>query len=253
MRQLIALAVGVFVAATLAQSALASGGSKVTLGPAGYNGPGNNRSLVLAGTANVALGTEDHVVICHAIGGPKGTDFNQIAPSASGVAIGHGSHEGDRDIIPPFVYSYKGAQDTSLATGNNWSAATAAIYANGCNAPAQTPPTTPTPPTDVCPNIEGIQTAVPSGMSKDAAGNCITPPVVTTVPSPPTTTTIVVEKLVVEQQVVHVTKKAVAKAKKAKKAKKAVKKHKAKKHKKVRVQVKGVRKAFKPSVLPHTR
>jgi hypothetical protein len=252
MKQLFALAVAAFVTATLAQSALADGGSKVTLGPAGYSGPGNNRSLVLAGTANVVLGSEDHVVICHAIGGPKGTGFNQIAPSASGVAYGHGSHEGDRDIIPPFVYSsHKGDQDASLVAGNNWSAATAAIYANGCNAPASTPPTIPTPPTDVCPNIEGIQTTVPAGMSKDAAGNCITPPVVTTVPSPPITTTTVIEKVVVEKQVIHLTKKVATKAKKAKK--KAVKKHKAKKHKKVRVQVKGVRKAFKPSVLPHTR
>jgi hypothetical protein len=29
---------------------------------------------------------------------------------------------------------------------------------------------------DVCPNIEGVQTQVPSGMVKDSSGNCITPP-----------------------------------------------------------------------------
>jgi hypothetical protein len=29
---------------------------------------------------------------------------------------------------------------------------------------------------DVCPNIEGVQTQVPSGMVKNASGNCITPP-----------------------------------------------------------------------------
>ena len=28
---------------------------------------------------------------------------------------------------------------------------------------------------DVCPNIEGVQTSLPSGMVKDTAGNCITP------------------------------------------------------------------------------
>lgn len=32
------------------------------------------------------------------------------------------------------------------------------------------------PPTDVCPNIEGLQQQVPAGMVKDSSGNCITPP-----------------------------------------------------------------------------
>ncbi|HEX4934449.1 MAG TPA: DUF11 domain-containing protein, partial [Gemmatimonadaceae bacterium] len=36
--------------------------------------------------------------------------------------------------------------------------------------------TPPPPPTDVCPNIEGVQTVVPPGMIKDASGNCVTPP-----------------------------------------------------------------------------
>jgi hypothetical protein len=33
-----------------------------------------------------------------------------------------------------------------------------------------------TPPTDQCPNLEGIQAAVPAGMARDVAGNCFTPP-----------------------------------------------------------------------------
>ncbi|MBX9906889.1 hypothetical protein K2X96_03260, partial [Patescibacteria group bacterium] len=32
------------------------------------------------------------------------------------------------------------------------------------------------PPVDVCPNIDGVQATVPAGMTKDGAGNCITPP-----------------------------------------------------------------------------
>lgn len=36
--------------------------------------------------------------------------------------------------------------------------------------------TPPPPPTDVCPNIDGVQTSVPTGMVKDASGNCVTPP-----------------------------------------------------------------------------
>jgi hypothetical protein len=36
--------------------------------------------------------------------------------------------------------------------------------------------TTPTPPTDVCPNIPDNQSEVPPGMVKDEAGNCVTTP-----------------------------------------------------------------------------
>ncbi len=32
------------------------------------------------------------------------------------------------------------------------------------------------PPTDVCPNLDGLQTSVPAGLVKDANGNCVTPP-----------------------------------------------------------------------------
>jgi uncharacterized repeat protein (TIGR01451 family) len=32
------------------------------------------------------------------------------------------------------------------------------------------------PPTDVCPNLDGVQATVPPGMIKDATGNCVTPP-----------------------------------------------------------------------------
>jgi hypothetical protein len=257
MKHVLALVAGVLAAATLAGAALAGNDGNVTLGPSGY-APHGKSALVLAGTANVVLGSEDHVVICHATGGPKGSNFNQISPSASGVASGHGSHEGDRDIIPPYVYeSKKGDKDASLASGNNWSAATAAIYANGCSAPAHT---TPDPPVqqDVCPNIEGIQTAVPVGMTRDAAGNCA---VTVVVQSAPPTQTVVVEKVVVEKIVVTIktTTPAVKKVKQAKKAKKVQKAKKVKKVKKAKgkkrakTQVKCLRKAFGPGVLPHTR
>jgi hypothetical protein len=251
MRQLLALAVGVLAAAALAQPALASDDSKATLGPSGYE-PHGKSTLILAGTANVVLGSEDHVVICHAIGGPQGSDFNQIAPAASGVLDGHGAHEGDRDIIPPYVYeSKKGGRDSSLAGGNNWSAATAAIYANGCRALPQTTPPPPGTPQDVCPNIEGVQTSVPAGLTKDAAGNCVGT-TTTVVQSQPPTQTVVIEKLVVTIKTTPA-KKVVKKAKKAKKVKHVKKAKKAKHKKKARVQVKGVRKAFTRGVLPHTR
>jgi hypothetical protein len=161
----------VVAAALLAQPALA-GNDHRTLGPAGYDAPGKS-ALVLAGSAGVELGSGDHVVICHAIGGAKGDRFNQIAPSASGVVHGHNGHEGDRDIIPPYTYvDHKGNKDTSLAAGNNWSGASIALYNQGCRGERK-PDDGPEPPKDECPNIAGHQTSVPPGLVKDAGGNCV--------------------------------------------------------------------------------
>jgi hypothetical protein len=160
-------------AAVLAQSALA-GNDHRTLGPAGYDTPGKS-TLVLAGSPGIELGSGDHVVICHAIGGAKGDRFNQIAPSASGVVHGHDGHEGDRDIIPPFTYvDHKGNKDTSLAAGNNWSGANITLYNQGCRGERK-PDDGPEPPKDECPNIAGNQSSVPSGLVKDASGNCVQP------------------------------------------------------------------------------
>jgi hypothetical protein len=225
MKHLVAAVLAVIVAAALAAPALADSDGKTTLGPAGYSGPGAKRSLVVAGTANVVLDESDHVVICHAIGGPDGSRFNQIAPSARGAASGHGDHEADRDIIPPFTLQTRNDTDASLASGQNWNAANAAIYANGCSAPAPTP-------TDVCPNIAGVQTAIPAGMGKDSAGNCVTPQL----QASPTTTTVVIKKVVVVKKVI------VKKVKAKKKAKK-----------KAKIKVKAAHKVIKPKVLPHTR
>ena len=225
MKHLVAAVLAVLALGVLAPAALADSDGKTTLGPAGYSGPGAKRSLVVAGTANVVLDEADHVVICHAIGGPSGSRFNQIAPSAQGVASGHADHQGDRDIIPPFTLRTNKGSDASVASGQNWNAANAAIYANGCSAPA---PTT----TDVCPNIEGVQTAIPTGMSKDSAGNCVTPQL----QASPTTTTVVIKKVVVVKKVI------VKKVKAKKKAKK-----------KAKIKVKAAHKVVKPNVLPHTR
>jgi hypothetical protein len=236
MKHLVAAVLAMLVAAALAAPALADNDGKTTLGPAGYNGPGKT-ALVTAGTANVILDDGDHVVICHAIGGPKGSRFNQIAPSASGVANGHGGHEADRDIIPPFTLRTKNGTDASLASGQNWNAANAAVYANGCSAltptPPVTPPTTPTPP------VTPPTTPTPP----------VTPP---TGPAPPATPpTIVIEKVEVHTTTVIVK---TVKVKAKVKAKKVVKKAKKKVvKKKAKIKVKAAHKVFKPRVLPHTR
>ncbi len=139
-------------------TALAAGNPNEVLGPVGYAGP-PKATTVVAGTANVTLTSGDHVVICHAIGGPNGTRFIQIAPSA-GVAAGHVGHEGARDIIPPFSIKL-GASDnvnTDAASGQNWNTAGQAIYNNGCRVPGDTtpPPVVPTCPegTDLVDTVE---------------------------------------------------------------------------------------------------
>jgi hypothetical protein len=271
-------------AAVFAQSALA-GNDHRTLGPAGYDTPGKS-ALVVAGTAGVELGSGDHVVICHAIGGAKGDRFNQIAPSASGVLHGHDGHEGDRDIIPPYTYvDHKGNKDTSLAAGNNWSGASIALYNQGCSG-ERTPDDGPKPPKDECPNIAGSQSSIPPGLVKDAGGNCVQPHqppgdvcpniegVQSSVPAglvkdasghcvcPPVTVTVNTVTQPGPQVVTHVAsaplasvaeRTAVQTPKAKKKAKKQVKAKKAKKAKKIKKKAKrSKRKAIRPRVLPFT-
>jgi hypothetical protein len=271
------IAVVAAVAVTVFAPSALAGNDHRTLGPAGYDTPGKS-ALVLAGTAGVELGSDDHVVICHAIGGAKGDRFNQIAPSASGVVQGHNGHEGDRDIIPPYTYvDSKGQKDTSLAAGNNWSGANIAIYKEGCRQPRRPadPPeqpkdecpniagnqhsvpaglvkdssgncVQPQQPSDVCPNIEGFQSSVPAGLVKDASGNCVSPPTTVTVRVEPQTVPLVAAVSAAPESVVKTT---TPKAKK--KAKKKVK-AKAKKAKKVK-KAKKAKKAKLPRALPFTR
>ena len=233
------------VAVVFVPSALA-GNDYRTLGPAGYDTPGQSE-LVLAGTGGVELGSGDHVVICHAIGGANGDRFIQIAPSA-GVVYGHDGHEGDRDIIPPYTYvDNKGNKNTSLAGGNNWSGANITRYNQGCAQRA--PHNPPEQPTDVCPNIEGLQSSVPTGLVKDASGNCVAPIVTVTVTTPvPETVTLVAAAPVTSSVIAKTKVQTAPKAKKAKKVKKKAKK-KAKKAKRV---VKAKRKAKLPRALPFT-
>ena len=283
------IAVVTAVAATaLAPSALA-GNDHRTLGPAGYDTPGKS-ALVLAGSGGVELGSGDHVVICHAIGGAQGDRFNQIAPSASGVLHGHDGHEGDRDIIPPYTYvDHKGDKDTSLAGGSNWSGANIELYNNGCRArePQGLPPERdecpniagnqdsvptglikdatgncvqpPGQPTDVCPNIEGLQTSVPAGFVKDRSGNCVCPPVTVTVNvAPPASPQAVTQPTAMATPVVQqaqLAAPATPKAKAAKKAKKAKKKVKRAKKAKAKRKAKRSKRRAKvlPRVLPFTR
>lgn len=70
---------------------------------------------------------DDRITVCHATGSAT-NPYVQITVSEAGVLDGHakGSHQDDRDIIPPFAGF----------PGQNWDANGAAIYRNGCGAAA---------------------------------------------------------------------------------------------------------------------
>ena len=93
--------------------------------------------------------------ICHATGSSS-NPFVRITPAVSGVFHGHIGHQGDEDIVPPFVY--KGA-----TYSQNWDAEGQALFNAGCAAPAA--------PTQVIP-------ATPSKQEKKDTTTC---PATTTV------------------------------------------------------------------------
>jgi uncharacterized repeat protein (TIGR01451 family) len=103
-----------------------------------------------SGSATFALTTNDKVTLCHAAGRDGTTQFVTLTISYN-AAFGQAGHFYE-DGTPR-----AGHEDDYLG------------------------PCTPPPPTDVCPNIEGNQADVPTGMIKNEQGNCVTP----TTPPPP--------------------------------------------------------------------
>ncbi|HUQ23586.1 MAG TPA: hypothetical protein VM049_11300 [Gaiellaceae bacterium] len=74
--------------------------------------------------------------ICHATGSAS-NPYVVITPSVSGVFHGHMGHQGDEDIIPPFVYK-------GTTYSQNWDAAGQALFAAGCAAHTAAPAVPPT-------------------------------------------------------------------------------------------------------------
>ncbi|PII98191.1 hypothetical protein BMH30_15665, partial [Leucobacter sp. OLES1] len=74
--------------------------------------------------------------ICHALGNGG---FISISPNANGDVSGHAgmSHQGGRDIIPPFDYNDHGV--TGHFPGQNWDATGQAIFNNNCQTPVPVP------------------------------------------------------------------------------------------------------------------
>lgn len=107
------------------------------------------------------------VTICHATGNGG---YVIIHPNANGVVNGHYDHQDARDIIPSFTYNDHGT--TKTFPGQNLSNGGQAILDNDCVVPEGGQGGG---PTDICVNIEGVQTEVPAGMVRDANGNCNNP------------------------------------------------------------------------------
>lgn len=90
-------------------------------------------------TAKVDNGSDNpgkKIGICHALGNGG---YISISPNANGDVSGHAgaSHQGGRDIIPPFDYNDHGV--TGHFPGQNWDAAGQAIFNNNCQTPVPVP------------------------------------------------------------------------------------------------------------------
>jgi hypothetical protein len=262
MKHLIAVALVSLAAFVAAPAALADAPSPKSLTGTAVTNADGSRTLTVSGTFAWEKGGK-----CKESGYAIAWN-DPTAPGnlvANGVAVGTPSdnaiHPVSTCVVPtgtfgPLSHTYpasvKSALQACVVTYHNKDAKKTAggstrqtdnsIEENEDNLPMvcftfSPPPPPPPPPTDVCPNIEGAQTSIPAGLSKDAAGNCVPPALV---PSPPVTVEKVVERVVVKTVVKKV--KVKAKAKKCTcKAKKA------------KVKVKGVQKKITPRVLPHTR
>jgi hypothetical protein len=195
LRKLVILLTTLIVAMAASAAFAAGGNNGEVYGPAGYSGPPAATTIVATDSSAPVLTSGDHVVICHAIGGPNGTRFIQIAPS-TGVAAGHMGHEGARDIIPPFTIKLGASGNTNddAKSGQNWTVAGRAIYANGCAVPGTPPP----PPVVVqCPEgtslsdtIENEEGAVVALVCVKEITNTVTQIVNVPVPGPTVTNTV---------------------------------------------------------------
>ena len=138
-----------------------------------------------SGSATFALTTNDKVTLCHAAGRDGTTQFVTLTISYN-AAFGQAGHFYE-DGTPRAGHEddYLGPCNPPPPTdvcpnieGNQADVPTGMIKNEQGNC------VTPTPPTDVCPNIEGNQADVPAGMIKNEQGNCVTPTTPTTPPPP---------------------------------------------------------------------
>src|SRR5215210_6941756 len=121
-----------------------------------------------------------HVVICHRTGSASNPYVVINIPSTAwseAHSPDTGSHpdlDGRHDVMLKDPASRPGSKDGFAKSSCGASAAPVVV-------PQQSQPT------DLCPNIEGMQTAVPTGMVKDTSGNCVVQTTATVVQASVTT------------------------------------------------------------------
>jgi hypothetical protein len=258
MKHLFAAVLVVLVAAVIAPAALADAPSPKTITGTSVTNADGSRTLTVSGTYSWEKACD-----------PKKPDGYAIAwndPSApgnvvaNGVAVGtpsdntiHLTNGCNSSTFGPLSHTYPASvanavqvcvvtyhnKDSKKTAGGPTRQTDNSVEENKDHDPMVCFAFNPPPPNDACPNIEGIQSSVPAGMTKDSSGNCVTPPVT---PGPPVTNTMTIEKVVVQKVVV---KGCVCKPVAKKVAKKA--------KKKAKIKVKAAHKVLKPSVLPHTK
>jgi hypothetical protein len=117
-----------------------------------------------------------HVIICHRTGSASNpyvvinipwTAWSEAHSPDTGA---HPDRDGRHDIMLKDPASRPGSKDGFSKDGCEAAAPAAAVP------PVQSTQPAPVLPIDVCPNIEGMQTAVPAGLVKDASGNCVAAP-----------------------------------------------------------------------------
>jgi hypothetical protein len=264
MKHVVAAVLAVVVAAALAPAAIADAPSPLSLTGTSVTNADGSRTLTVSGTYTWEKKCDPKKPVGYAIAWNDPTAAGNVV--GNGIAVGTPSDNaihttngcGNPSTFGPLSHTYPASvnatvqvcvvtypnKDRNKTAGGPTRQTDNSVEENEDGKPMVcftfNPPSPPPPPpvTDVCSNMESIQTSVPSGMTKDASGNCVTP---TLLPSPPTTT--VVERVVVRTIVKKVV---VVKKVKAKTAKKV-------KARKAKTKVKGVRKALTPRVLPHTR
>jgi hypothetical protein len=117
-----------------------------------------------------------HVIICHRTGSASNpyvvinipwTAWSEAHSPDTGA---HPDRDGRHDIMLKDPASRPGSKDGFSKDACGAAAPAAAVP------PVQSTQPAPVLPIDVCPNIEGMQTAVPAGLVKDASGNCVAAP-----------------------------------------------------------------------------
>lgn len=125
-----------------------------------------------------------HVIVCHRTGSESNPYVVINIPWTAWTE----AHSPDTGSHPPL----NGRRDILLKDPASRPGSKDGFTKASCLAAAGLPPQQPQvqpqaqpQPTDVCPNIEGMQTTVPVGLVKDSQGNCVAPTVVATTQTAP--------------------------------------------------------------------